>query len=274
MLILGAGPVALIIGGQVPLGVGFALEAKSEVANIGFDAFVEGEVSAAFGFDRAVGWIGEFDNRTGGFFKPRLPASLGEVRNEAAVSVYGYATLQIGNPWLNALQFKAVEIKAGLQQKAELASEKAQADDTTYTSKFTLSPVLEAKTTSEVSALANLLNIQLVEWAYAPVLPVLARSPRGTFTIAPDTVAPGQRRRARRNGHVHGHLDTATYLGEYAVEAIEIRWLKDDGTGTMTLQPGPPGCTTITPAASGQMVFTCQSDFLSPIRESRNSMLS
>ncbi|MCR4342238.1 MAG: hypothetical protein NUW01_20370 [Gemmatimonadaceae bacterium] len=55
-------------------------------------------------------------------------------------------------------------------------------------------------------------------------------------------------------------LDTVNYLTAYAVDAVEIRWLKKDGTGPLALVPGRPGCTTLTPTP-GQKVFTCQTDF-------------
>lgn len=258
------GPIALIIGGQVPLGVGFALEAKVELAGIGYDAFFQSTVTAAFGLDCAGGChvVHDLTHTAGGFFKPRLPASFNNLRTELAASLFGFAQLQIGNPFLNQLQFKAVEIKAGLQQKAELASEQGQADDPAYASSFTLAPMIEAKTTSDVAALAGLLNIQFAELSFVPTLPTLAQSPVGTFTITPATVQAGTTSQLGDMATFTISLNPVTYLGIYAVEGVEIRWLKDNGTGTMVLQPGRPGCTSLTPSASGQTVFTCQTDFL------------
>ncbi|MEK6598355.1 MAG: Ig-like domain-containing protein, partial [Gemmatimonadota bacterium] len=66
------GPVALIIGGQVPLGVGFALEGKVELAGIGYDAFLQSTVTAAFGLDCSGGCqvVGDLTSDASGFFKP------------------------------------------------------------------------------------------------------------------------------------------------------------------------------------------------------------
>ncbi|MEK6686885.1 MAG: hypothetical protein AABZ01_00335, partial [Gemmatimonadota bacterium] len=187
------GPVALIIGGQVPLGVGFALEGKVELAGIGYDAFLQSTVTAAFGLDCSGGCqvVGDLTSDASGFFKPVLPASFNDLRAELAASVFGYAELQIGNPFLKALQFKVVDIQAGLQQKAELASEQGQVDDPSYASHFKLSPMIEAGTTSDVAALGELLNLEFAELSFAPELPMLARSPAGTFTITPATVRAG-----------------------------------------------------------------------------------
>lgn len=258
------GPIALIVGGQIPVGVGVAIEAKAELSGIGYDAFYESTVTARFGIEciGACQAVGTVTGNAGGFFKPRLPASFNDLRTEIAASLFGYAELQLGNPFLNQLQFKAVEIKAGLEQKAELASMKGQADDASYSSRFTLSPLIEAKTASSVTALAELLSIQFAELSFKPTLPVLASSPAGTFTITPASVAPGTSSQLGDMATFKVTLNPVTYLGMYAVDGVEIRWLKDDGSGTMVLTNGRPGCTSLTPANSGQTTFTCQTDFL------------
>jgi hypothetical protein len=257
------GPISLLIGGQVPLGVGFDLEAKVEVAGIGYDAFFESSVAASFGVDCAAGCqvVQSLSSTAGGFFKPRLPATFNDLRTELAVNLFGYAELQLGNPFVNELQFKTVEIKAGLQQKAQLASELGQATDPGYASSFSLAPTLEAKTTSDVSALAGLLNIQLAELSFAPSLPSLATSPAGTFTITPASVQAGSATEVGEPATFTVTLNPVTYLGLDAVESVEIRRLVDDGTGTLVLELGRPGCTSLV-AVSGQTVFTCQTDFL------------
>jgi hypothetical protein len=258
------GPIALVIGGQIPLGVGFALEAKAELAGVGYDAFFQSNVSVAFGLDCAGSCrvVGDLTNDALGFFKPILPSSFNDLRTELAASVFGYAEMQLGNPFVNELQFKAVEIKAGLQQKAELASEKGQADDASYASNFRLAPMIEAKSASSVSVLAELLKVQFAVLSFEPELPTLAESPRGTFAITPAVVEAGTATNLGDKATFTVTLDPVNFVGAYAVEGVEIRWQKPDGAGSMVLLPGRPGCTSLTPAATGQMVFTCETDFL------------
>jgi hypothetical protein len=206
------GPVSRFIGGQIPLGLGFAVEAKAEVAGLGYDAFLQATVTTEFGIDCAAicQVIGNLSSNAGGFFKPRFPASFNELRTELAVSLYGFAKLQFGSPLVNELQFETLELKAGLEQKAELASEKGQADDPAYASSFKLSPVIEAKTTSDLSALGGWLNIQFTALSFAPTLPALAQSPVGTFTISPDTVKPGNTMQVGDNATFTVNLNPVT----------------------------------------------------------------
>jgi hypothetical protein len=52
------------------------------------------------------------------------------------------------------------------------------------------------------------------------------------------------------------NLDSSTFLGLEVVNAVEIMWLRDG-----VLQAGRPGCASL-PAAPGQTVFSCSTDFL------------
>ena len=256
------GPLALIVGGQVPLGVGFEIGAKTTVAQIGFDLFLQSAIEATFGIDCAGGCRVVTDlavDAPDGYFKPRLP-TLDDLRTELGVSAFGYAELAIGNAFLQALQFKAVELKAGLEQKAELATIHAQAADPAYASKLSLAPVLEAKAASSLTALGELLKIELATLTYAPQLPTISETPHGTFTITPAQVRAGDNTAVGERATFTVTLDPVTYLGTYDVEKVEIRWKKTATDGTVTLEPGRPGCTDLA-AAQDQAVFTCTTDF-------------
>lgn len=257
------GPVALFVGGQVPLGVGFEVGAKASFGQLGFDAFYEASLDAEFGIDctAACEVVAEMETSPPqGFFKPQLPGFGDDLRFELTGSAFGFAKLTIGNPFLNQLRFEAVELKAGIEQKFELAGLTAQANDAAYASQYALKPIIEFKTSSKIQAVAGLLGITLAELAFAPELPVISQSPRGTFTITPATVTPGDTTVVGDSAVFTITLDPVTYLGAYAVERVEIFWRQADGT-TVTLEPGRPGCTDIT-ATSGQTVFTCRTDFL------------
>ena len=257
------GPLALIVGGQVPLGVGFEIGAKAGFGELGIDAFLQSSVSAEFGIDCAAGCEVVADvaaDAPNGFFKPILPTLGTDARFELTGSAFGWGALSIGNQFLQALQFKAVEMKAGLEQKFELASAEVQAADPAYASSYALKPVIEAKAAANLTPLANLLQINLATLAFAPELPTLARSARGTFSIAPAAVAPGDGTQLGEMATFTVDLTDVTYLGAYAIEAVQIRWRRTVGE-TIVLESGRPGCTDLA-AAQDQMTFTCQTDFL------------
>jgi hypothetical protein len=256
------GPLSLLIGGKVPFGVGFEIGAKASFGQLGYDAFVQADVTTQFGIDCAAGCeVVSTVTSTAptSFFKPVLPSLTTGTRFELGASGFGWAELAIGNALLEAFLFKAVEVKAGLEQKLELAGRDAQAADASYASTFALKPVIEAKAASNLAAIANLLSINLATLTFAPELPTLAKSPHGTFAITPTTVAPGGGTQIGQLATFTVTLSDVNYLGAYAVEGVEIRWRKTDGT-SVSMAPGRPGCTDLA-AAQSQTSFSCQTDF-------------
>ena len=257
------GPLALIVGGQVPLGVGFEAGAKASFGNLGFDAFLTTSVDAAFGIDCAAGCgvVAAVDQQSpDGYFKPVVPDLGSTLRFELGASAFGWAELKIGNQFLQALQFKAVEMKAGLEQKFELAAPEVQAADPAYASSYSLKPVIEAKAAASLAPLEDLLRISIASLSYAPELPAIAESPRGTFAITPASVAAGDGTQLGEQATFTITLPAASYLGAYAIEGVQIRWHRSAGE-SVVLEPGRPGCTDLE-AAQDQLTFTCQTDFL------------
>jgi hypothetical protein len=257
------GPISLIIGGQVPVGVGIEAGTKATFGQLGFDAFYEASLTAEFGIDCTAECDVVADMTASppeGFFKPRLPTFEDDLRFEVTGSAFGFAKLTVGNPFLRQLRFEVVELKAGLTQKFELAGRSAQANDAAYASTFALRPFLEFKTSSKLQAVANLLEVTLADLSFAPELPVISQSPRGSFTITPGTVVAGDGSSLGQMATFTVTLDPVTYLGAYAVESVELFRRVTSG-GTTTLEPGRPGCTRVQ-AAQDQTVFTCQATFL------------
>ncbi|HEU4828152.1 MAG TPA: hypothetical protein VFT04_03050 [Gemmatimonadales bacterium] len=255
------GPVALIIGGQIPVGVGFEVGAKATFGQLGFDAFYEASLTTEFGIDCTAQCevIAEMTTSPpAGFFKPRIPSFADDLRFALTGSAFGFAKLTIGNPTVRELRFETVKLKAGIEQSFDLAGRTAQANDPAYASTYTLKPVLEFKTSSKLDAVANLLEITLAELSFAPNLPVISESPRGSFTISPGSVAAGEGSALGETATFTVTLDPVDYFGAYAVETVDIfRRVGPAGT----LEPGRPGCTRVE-AVQDQAEFTCQADFL------------
>ncbi|HEU4829453.1 MAG TPA: hypothetical protein VFT04_09675 [Gemmatimonadales bacterium] len=257
------GALSTVVGGQVPAGIGFEIGAKASFGQLGFDAFLQAAVSAEFGIDCAGGCriITDIGGEApDGYFKPVLPDLNSDVRFELSASAFAWAELSLGSPLLESLRFKTVELKAGLEQKMDLATRATQADDPAYASNYSLKPVLEAKAAATLTPIANLLRINLATLTFAPELPTLAQSPRGTLAITPATVAAGSGAALGEQATFTVTLTDVGYLGAYAVEGIEIRWRRTSGT-TVTLEPGRPGCTDLS-ATQDQLTFTCATDFL------------
>ena len=79
------GPMALLVGGQVPLGVGFEIGAKTSFGQLGYDAFLQTSVTTQFGIDCAAGCevVSSITAASpGSYFKPVLPSLDTSVRFE------------------------------------------------------------------------------------------------------------------------------------------------------------------------------------------------
>ncbi|MGE5926847.1 MAG: hypothetical protein ACM357_05800, partial [Gemmatimonadota bacterium] len=259
------GALSAVLGGQVPLGIGFEIGAKSTLGQLGADVTFQSTVTAKLGFDctGACEWVQAFDATAPDItVNPVIPDLGTSTRIELGASAFGWAELTLGlTLWDDeTTRLKLLSAKAGLEQKFELASADAQAADPAYASSYSLKPAVEVKAAAEYTPLENLLQVNLTLFTYAPELAAISQSPRGTFSITPASVAAG-------NGTQLGELATftvtltdATYFGAYAVETVQIRWRRAVG-GTVVLESGRPGCTDLA-AAQDQLTFSCETDFL------------
>lgn len=256
------GPLSLIFGGQVPLGVGFEMNGKTTVANAGVRVEVDAEASAEIGIDCTgpCQMINTLDSTGEGSFEPLLPDPSEQFKVELRIFPYGFAKLSIGNPLLNALQFESFEIRAGLAQLLDLAPASVQIDNPDYASNFRLSLFGQGKAGAKIDDLLAMLNISLAKVEARVEVP-LAESPSGTLTISPASVRSGNDEALGEMAEFTVTLDPVRYFGFDAVESVELLWRRSDGNGGYTLDNGRPGCTSMS-AAPGQTTFTCRSDFL------------
>ncbi|HEU4829454.1 MAG TPA: Ig-like domain-containing protein [Gemmatimonadales bacterium] len=259
------GFLSLFLGGQVPLGIGFELGAKTTLGQLGADVTFASTIAAQVGFDctAACQWVQEFDGTAPTItVTPVIPNLATSTRLEMGVSVFGWADLTLGlTLWEDeTTRVKLLSAKAGLEQKFELASADAQAADPAYASSYGLKPVIEVKAGAEYAPLENLLQVTLTLFTYAPELDPISRSARGSFTITPASVAAGDGSQLGDMATFTVTLTDATYLGAYAIEAVQIRWRRMVGE-TVVLESGRPGCSDLE-AAQDQLTFTCQTDFL------------
>lgn len=266
------GFLSWFVGIQVPIGIGVELEGKLEVGEVGFDIAATAEATAELGMLCPTGGgtctgVSSFDMPQPDFdFELITPNLADEFKIELGAHGFLFARPSVGSRYSARTQFAFLEAKAGLEQSVDLATAKRQASESEYASSFKLAGLVEIGPGEDLQNAIDKLGEWLgndldLDLTLVDVDEPLAESPKGTFTITPASVAPGDGSTLGDMATFTIDLDPVTYLGLDAVESVEILWKKDDGSGDFTLEPGRPGCTDIA-ATSGQMVFTCQTDFL------------
>jgi hypothetical protein len=182
------GPLAFVIGGHVPLGVGFELGGKTTVASVGFEAAVE--ASAAFNLGLACPGTqpceflhslngqadGKIQVRNLPDFADDLSDFLDNARVEPGVLVFGFAKLALGNRFFESLRFEALDVKTGLSAAANLASIPTQLLDENYASDAKLSLEAVAGAGKSFNSLLGLLQVTVVKLESKLSIP-LSRSP-------------------------------------------------------------------------------------------------
>lgn len=265
------GVLAWFVGIQVPLGVGMELDGKLEIAEVGFDVSASAEATAELGLlcptaGGSCSGLTGFDTQRDFEFELIAPDLAEQFKIELGGRGYLFAKPAVGSAFSAATQFEFLAASAGLKQSVDLATATRQAKETDYASGFDLAGQIDVgpgkDLTSAIDKLGKWLGTDLdLDLTLVDIDTTLAESPGGTFTITPASVEPGDDSALGDMATFTIDLDPVTYLGLDAVESVEILWKKDDGNGDFTLESGRPGCTDIA-ATSGQVQFTCQTDFL------------
>jgi hypothetical protein len=185
---------------------------------------------------------------------------------ELGAKGFVFARPSIGSKFSAKTQFAFLEATAGIEQSVDLATATHQVTETDYASGFLLEGKVDVgpgkDLASAIDKLGDLLGVDLdIDLALVDIDETLGESPKGTFTITPASVEPGNDMALGDMATFTIDLDPVTYLGIESVDRVEIFWKKDDGNGGFTLEPGRPGCTDIS-GSSGQTKFECETDFL------------
>jgi hypothetical protein len=265
------GVLAWFVGIQVPLGVGFELDGKLEIAEVGFDVTAHAEATAELGLlcpaaGGSCSGLTSFDTERDFDFEFIAPDPTEQFKLELGAKGFVFARPSVGSAFSAKTQFAFLEATAGLKQSVDLATKTRQVKETDYAYGFQLEGLIDVgpgkDLTSALDKLGDLLGTDLdIDLALVDIDETLAESPRGTFTITPASVEPGNDMALGDMATFTIDLDPVTYLGIESVDKVEIFWKKDDGSGGFTLEPGRPGCTDIS-GGSGQTKFECETDFL------------
>jgi hypothetical protein len=257
------GPLSFFFGGFIPVGFKFEFGGEIALPDVGFNGGVKSHPGASLGVDCSEGCkvVAEFVENLETKFDLVYPNLQGEdaLTITAGIEGYLFADLAFGSPalikFMKAAQFKAFKLEAGAAQSVTLLPTLEQANDDSKASEFGLDLKASIGTAPNFQEWLGLLGLQLPPLVLESQTP-LARSPTGQFAITPGNIAVGSGGLPSDFVTFSVQLDSSTYLGLEAVDAIEFRWMKDG-----QLQPGRPGCTTI-PAVPGQTTFTCETNFL------------
>lgn len=266
------GFLSYFVGIQVPVGIGMELNGKLELAEVGFEVTSTAGASATLGLlcpngDGVCTALTEFETNDDFSFKPILPDLEDQFKLELGGYGFVFAKPSIGSAFSSATQWEFLAASAGLEQTFDVATAKRQAQDTAYASGFRLIGKVDVGPGADLTKAMD----KLKDWLGQELTPdltlverrdTLARSPGGSFTIAPERVAPGDTTALGELAKFRVELDPVTYLGLESVEKVEFRWRKEtEGSTDFTLENARPTCQEVQ-GGSGKTIFECETDFL------------
>ncbi|MBL8523720.1 MAG: hypothetical protein JNN20_08530, partial [Betaproteobacteria bacterium] len=178
------GPLALIIGGLVPVGVGIEAGGKMTVATMGIGTKAEVKAKVKAGIVcPGGGFTCSFDNALTDFDVKVTPTidtpSIGDIRLEPSLSAFGYLEAAVGNPILKSIRFDFIKVKAGAELAGSFALKESQLADAAYQSDYKLSLKAGAGAGGNLSGALTLLGMTSVSGAELSISTDLAKSPAG-----------------------------------------------------------------------------------------------
>ncbi len=225
------GPLALVLGGVVPMGIGMEAAGKVTAATLGIGAKAEfsSKIVAGINCPSVVVFFCEFEGSTKDStakFTPTIDLpSIGDIRLEPSLSAFGYMEATIGNVFLKSLRFEFVKAKVGATLAGSFALKESQLADAAYASSYKLSLDASVGTGAKMGAVLQMLGAPDVAAAEVKLSTDIAKSPKG---LAGATVT------ADKANFVAGDLVTFTVkldpatvdflplVGPYNVKSVQL----------------------------------------------------
>ena len=246
------GPIAFIVGGYVPIGVGLEVSGTVTFAQFGFDAAWSDSFSVRVGVDCASGAcepVAEAPDPAPPATPPPpplqlvLPNVISDFNVAVSLSAFGYFELKVGNPLWEYLQVSLVEGRAGIELSGNFAPRVSQFANATSASSYKLALFAKVGAGVSINDILQLfsLNVNLAMFELKGAID-LANSP--TAATAPDgslafdgPVTQGDEVVARVI------LKDTTFLGLLNVD--EVRIYRRDGVSSelKATIPGADGTT-------------------------------
>lgn len=185
------GPLALVVGGLVPVGVGLEASGKLTLATFGASTKLEAKTKASLGLACPDRGGCEMVKSLGDFTVTATPTidspSLGDLRVDVGLGAFGTIDMAVGNPFLKSLRFDAVKLKAGGKVSGSFASQVSQITDAAYKSDYKVSLEGGAGVGADLSGAAKLLGLGGVSALELVISKDLATSPAAA-TVRPVSV--------------------------------------------------------------------------------------
>ena len=175
------GPLSMVIGGLVPVGVGFETGGKFTVATMGIGTKVEAKATTSIGVACPAGGSCAFVKQLGGVKVDATPTvdlpSIGDVRVEPSLSAFGFLKAAIGNPFFKSLRLDAFQAKLGGKFSASFAAATSQLADASYRSGYKISLDVGASVGTDLDGVAKLLGLSSITAIEVSIGTDLAQSP-------------------------------------------------------------------------------------------------
>jgi len=253
------GPLALVFGGSVPMGIGVEGTVKGSAGDvIGYEWSIKPKLRFEMGYERPD---------PGAAVKPVIfrsgsapaegrwihPGSTEPPRVEVGVFPFVFFDLSFGAPFIKKVRFDSLELKMGAKATGDFSLMKLQAAAADYHSTYKTFFYDELETSSKwerVQELAkNMWDVQLPVIDATYEVPY-EEFPVGRFTVSPAEIDPGQ------EATFTVELASAKYGAQPMVESLEIVQRKDDANG-FSLET----VCSIAPQSADQRTFTCKKGF-------------
>ncbi|WP_295679447.1 hypothetical protein [uncultured Nevskia sp.] len=226
------GPLSLIVGGMVPVGVGVEAGGKLTVADVtvGTQSAVGTELE--FGLACNFG-VCDFQRSFGEFTVTNTPTlvlrTLESLRVEPKLEAFGYAEVAIGNRFFKSLRFKTLEAKVGAALEGSFAPQITQMLASPYQSDYKLKLGAEAKAGSEMALTLTLLGLESLAKLELKVDTELANSPTGKVSADRSDFLAGE----TTNFTIELDAAKANFLGIYNIAEVLIVEKLADGTAVI-----------------------------------------
>ena len=190
------GPLALVFGGQVPVGVGFEVAGKVTFAGAGFVLGGKAETTAELGIScppaSSCGMINTFDVKAEAKPEWVMPNGFNpdaQLRFEPSLYSFVFAKLSLGPSstalarFLSALNIDAFEFTAGGKVGANLAPVEGQVLSANYASDYKWSFDIKAGPSQTIDKLLGMIDVSLVKAEYT-ASEIIATSPGASLVKA------------------------------------------------------------------------------------------
>lgn len=214
------GAVSLVIGGLVPVGIGFELAGKVTVAQVkaGYSSVTRAKAVTGLACDAECGFLGEITDFTSTNTPTVDVPAIEDFRVEPDFTGFLYAEGDVGNPFLNSLRFEAFEFKAGPKLEIKAAPPATQIAAADFSSNYKVVLKAFAGFGDDIEKVLNILGVVAVGDEVLEISTDIAESPTGLMRadkaefVAGDVV----------NFAVTLDADRTAFLGLYNLSEIVL----------------------------------------------------